>query len=66
MSTFAPSFGTTSGTPGLRVGGQIDVADVGPYFSGRYTVVALRHCFDQSLGLRSHFSAERTDLGGRG
>lgn len=63
---FVTATGTTSGTPGLRVGRRIDVSDAGPWFSGRYHVVALRHTFDQAVGLRTHFVAERVDLGGRG
>lgn len=63
---FVTATGTTSGTPGLRVGRRIDVSDAGPWFSGRYHVVALRHTFDQAVGLRTHFLAERVDLGGRG
>ncbi len=57
--------GMTSGTPTMRVGSRLDVADAGPLFSGHWTVASLRHRFDHR-GLRTLFVAERTDLGGRG
>lgn len=63
---FLTARGTTSGTPAMRVGSRVDVADAGPYFSGRWVVVSVRHTFDQARGFRTHFLAERTDLGGRG
>lgn len=63
---FLTATGMTSGTPKLRVGSRIDVADAGPMFSGRWTVAAVRHRFDAVRGLRTYFVAERTDLGGRG
>ena len=56
--------GMTMGTPALQVGHQVELQDLGPWFSGRYHVAAIRHCFDLAEGLRTHFTAERVDLGG--
>lgn len=63
---FVVANGMTSGTPKMRVGSRINVSDAGPLFSGHYTVASLRHTFDQALGLRTYFVAERVDLGGQG
>ncbi len=56
--------GVTSGTPKMRVGARVDIVDVGPWFSGVYYVAEVRHSFDQKSGFRTHFLAERAELGG--
>ncbi|WP_437656651.1 phage late control D family protein [Sorangium sp. So ce1182] len=55
--------GTTSGTPKLKVGSEVELLDVGGWFSGRWSVCAVRHTFDLLQGLRTHFEAERVDRG---
>lgn len=62
---FLTARGVTAGTPGLKVGGKINLVDLGDLFAGIYYVTAVRHTFDMRDGLRSHFVAERNDLGGR-
>jgi phage protein D len=57
--------GVTSGTPGMHVGTEVDIVDLGDWFSGVYHVSHVRHTYDQTEGLRTHFLAERVDLGGR-
>jgi phage protein D len=61
---FVRGRGVTSGTPGMHVGTRVDIVDVGPWFSGIYHIVSVRHCYDQRDGLRTYFWAERVDLGG--
>lgn len=61
---FLTGRGKTSGTPALRVGCQVDLLDLGPWFSGVWDVVAVRHSFDERSGLRTWFVCERVDLGG--
>lgn len=56
--------GTTDGTPTLAVGGEVELLDVGDLFSGRWSVTAVRHTWDLTNGLRTHFRAERVGLGG--
>lgn len=55
--------GVTKGTPSLRVGGRVEIVDLGPRFSGIYYVAELRHRYDRSAGYRTHFLAERAELG---
>jgi len=47
----------------LRVGGSVDLKNVGPLFGGRYYVSEVRHLFDGARGLRTFFTAERPGLG---
>lgn len=61
---FVCGHGITSGTPAMHVGARVDVVDVGPWFSGIYYIAQVRHTFDQTEGLRTHFLAERETLGG--
>lgn len=60
---FVVARGTTAGTPALRVGRRVELVDLGPWFDGTYRVSAVRHRFDQVEGLRTHFEAERADVG---
>jgi phage protein D len=61
---FVRGRGVTRGTPTLRVGAQVDLVDLGPWFSGVYRITAVRHTFDQAEGYRTHFEAARAALGG--
>lgn len=61
---FLTGKGVTDGTPGLKVGAEVELLDLGELFSGRWTVSAVRHTWSLGDGLRTHFRAERVDLGG--
>lgn len=56
--------GVTDGTPALAVGKEVELSDVGELFGGRWHVVAVRHTWSITDGLRTHFRGERVDLGG--
>ena len=49
----------------MPVGSRVDLVDLGDLFAGVYFLTAVRHTFDMRNGLRTHFVAERNDLGGR-
>lgn len=55
--------GVCESDPRLRVGVVVDLQGLGPFFSGRYRVVAVRHVFDQVQGLRTAFVVEAPGLG---
>lgn len=55
--------GVAEPTAGLRVGAALELSHMGPLFTGRYTVVELRHLFDLEQGLRTEFSVERAGIG---
>lgn len=48
----------------LRVGARVELADLGPWFSGTWSIIAVRHVFDGDQGLRTEFDVERAGLGG--
>ena len=50
----------------LRVGGRVELKNVGPLFEGRYYLSEVRHLFDGARGIRTHFTAERPGLGRAG
>jgi len=52
---------TTKAT--LRVGTKVDLAELGPLFSGKYYVVEVKHIFDLAKGLRTEFRSERLGIG---
>ncbi|WP_270938360.1 phage late control D family protein [Falsiroseomonas oryzae] len=54
--------GVTRGTPSLRVGSQVELLDLGAWFSGVWEVSAVRHSFDQASGYRTEFEACRAAL----
>jgi phage protein D len=47
----------------LRVGGYVEVRNVGPLFGGKYYLSEVRHLFDGASGVRTLFTAERPGLG---
>jgi head-tail adaptor len=47
----------------LRVGAFVDLQGLGPLFTGRYYLSAVRHLFDAQGGMRTEFTAERPGLG---
>jgi phage protein D len=50
----------------LHVGVKVDLAGLGPLFSGKYYVSEVKHVFDATRGLRTEFTAERPGLGQAG
>jgi phage protein D len=59
---FVTGRGVTRGTPAMRVGGRVELLDLGPWFSGVWEVTAVRHCFNQASGYRTEFEACRAAL----
>ena len=47
----------------LRVGNFVNLAGLGPLFSGTYYLSEVQHLFDGSQGMRSEFTAESPGLG---
>ena len=60
---FVVGHGTARTRADLRVGAVVDLKKLGPLFSGKYYVVAVRHRFDLTEGLHTEFTAERAGLG---
>lgn len=60
---FVVGRGTAQTDAKLRVGGRVEFTGVGPLFSGKYTLVEVKHLFDRAKGLRTEFVAERPGLG---
>ncbi len=55
--------GTTSGTPNLTVGSQVQLERAGtPFNGGGYYVTRVCHTFDLASGYRTHFDAERPNI----
>jgi phage protein D len=60
---FVTVAGTTRGTPDLEVGSQLTLQRVGAPFEGAgYYVTRIRHTYDLTNGLRTHFDAERATV----
>jgi phage protein D len=60
---FVVGRGVCTASAGLRVGGYVELAGLGPLFNGRYYVSEVRHTFDFARGVRTAFTAERPGLG---
>ncbi len=60
---FVTGRGVTNGSPTMRVGSVVEILDCGPWFGGAYHVAGVRHSFEPGSGYRTHFQAERVDLG---
>lgn len=60
---FVTAHGVADASAGLKVGSHVELGELGPLFSGKYTVTAVRHRFDGKQGLRSEFAAERPGIG---
>ena len=41
----------------------MELKELGPLFSGKYTVTAVRHRFDTAQGVRTEFEVERPGIG---
>ncbi len=63
---FVRGHATVVGTPGLRPGDDVDLQGLDAHFGGRYAVTSVRHVFDRTDGLRTHFACERPFLGDGG
>lgn len=46
----------------IRVGTQVELVGLGPWFSGVYDVVGTQHLFDLASGYRTHVRVERAEL----
>jgi phage protein D len=60
---FVTGRGVAEASIGLRVGKQVELKELGPLFSGKYTVTAVRHRFDTAKGIRTEFDVERPGIG---
>lgn len=60
---FVTAMGVTSGTPDMTVGSRVELRGVGGPFDGEgYYATCVRHVFDVTVGLRTHFEAERATV----
>lgn len=60
---FVVGRGTARGRGDLQVGTVVNLAGLGPLFSGKYHLTEVRHLFDSRNGYRVEFTAERPALG---
>ncbi|HKG94972.1 MAG TPA: contractile injection system protein, VgrG/Pvc8 family [Gemmatimonadaceae bacterium] len=60
---FVTGRGVAEASAGLRVGARVELKELGPLFSGKYTVTAVRHRFDTAHGVRTEFEVERPGIG---
>jgi uncharacterized protein len=60
---FVTGRGVAEARTGLRVGSRVELRELGPLFSGKYTVTAVRHRFDNTAGTRTEFDVERPGIG---
>lgn len=60
---FVVGRGVCTASAGLRVGGYVELAGLGPLFNGRYYLSEVRHTFDFTRGIRTTFTVERPGLG---
>lgn len=63
---FVTGRGVAESSSGLRVGSRVDLKGLGPLFSGKYAVTAVRHRFDTAHGIRTEFEVERPGIGRAG
>lgn len=60
---FVVGRGTAETSSNLRVGSYVNLQGLGPLFNGKYYLSEVRHLFDNRLGIRSEFTAERPGIG---
>lgn len=60
---FVTGRGVAESSTHLRVGMHVNLKELGPLFSGKYTVTAVRHRFDTEHGIRTEFDVERPGIG---
>jgi phage protein D len=61
---FVRGTGVVDGNIKVRVGAQVTLAGLGPFFDGPYYVIRARHTFSLLDGFRTTFDAERPGIGG--
>lgn len=60
---FVTGHGVAEASANLRVGSRVTLKELGPLFSGKYTVTGVRHRFDTAAGIRTEFDVERPGIG---
>lgn len=60
---FVTGHGVAEASIALRVGRRVDLKELGPLFSGEYTVTGVCHRFDTGSGVRTEFDVERPGIG---
>lgn len=60
---FVRGSGVADASNVLRVGQRVELKGLGPLFSGKYAVTAVRHRFDGAKGMRTEFEVERPGIG---
>lgn len=55
-SSFAEAEGVCIGTPVVSAGAKVAISHVGHHFTGKYTITAARHTFDNFDGYMTHFT----------
>jgi phage protein D len=60
---FLVARGMAQGNAKLNVGSYVDMAGLGPLFSGKYYLSYVKHIFDGKQGYLTEFTAERPGLG---
>jgi len=61
---FLRGIGTVDGNVKVRVGANVTLAGLGPFFDGPYYVTRARHSFTLHDGFRTTFDVERPGIGG--
>jgi phage protein D len=59
---FVSGVALTEGNPDLQLGGRVELAGIGPLFSGSYTIERVRHLYDRQSGYRSELLVSRPGL----
>ncbi len=60
---FVTGHGVAETDARLRVGCHVELKELGPLFSGKYTVTGVRHRFDLVHGIRTELDVERPGIG---
>jgi hypothetical protein len=62
--SFVRGVGTVDGNVHVRVGTNVSLSGLGPFFNGPYYVTSARHSFTLHDGFRTTFECERPGIGG--
>ena len=60
---FAVAHGIAQGNAKLNVGTYVDLQGLGPLFSGKYYLAAVKHTFGGAAGFLTEFTGERAGIG---
>jgi phage protein D len=63
---FITGAGLADGDARIRVGGSLNLSNLGSLFDGKYYVTRVRHTYDLAHGFRTEFDVERPGLGQAG